>query len=118
MQLIEQGKIALDDPVSKYIPEFADLKIREKKDGVISITDATVPMTIEHLFTMTGGMNYNLGAAPIKEAIESNNATTLGIVRAMADIPLDFEPGAKYQYSLCHDVLGAVIEVASGMRFS
>lgn len=118
MQLVEQGKIALDDPVSKYIPEFANLKIRTKKDGVVTITDATVPMTIEHLFTMTGGMNYNLGAAPIKEAIESNKISTLGIVRAMAEIPLDFEPGAKYQYSLCHDVLGAVIEVASGMRLS
>ncbi len=116
MRLVEEGKIALDDPVSKYIPEFANLKVRNRKMG--TITDAKVPMTVEHLFTMTGGMNYNLAADPIKTACEAEGATTLSIVRAMADVPLDFEPGEKYQYSLCHDVLGAVIEIASGMRLS
>lgn len=116
MRLVEEGKIALDDPVSKYIPEFANLKLCDKNTGMI--TNATVPMTVEHLFTMTGGMNYKLSSAPIKAACEAEGSTTLSIVRAMADVPLDFEPGEKYQYSLCHDVLGAIIEVVSGMRLS
>ena len=116
MRLVEEGKISLNDPVSKYIPEFASLKVFDKKTGITS--DATVPMTIEHLFTMTGGLNYNFKVDPIKEACNAENPTTLSIVKSMAKVPLDFEPGSKYQYSLCHDVLGAVIEVASGMKLS
>lgn len=116
MRLVEEGKISLDDPVSKYIPEFASLKILDKKMKVLS--DATVPMTVEHLFTMTGGMNYNIGAPSIKEAMKNEALTTLDMIKEMAKIPLDFEPGSKYQYSLCHDVLAGVVEVVSGMRFS
>ena len=52
------------------------------------------------------------------EARKNPKATTLDIVNAMAQVPLFFEPGTHYRYSLCHDVLGGVIEVASGMRFS
>ena len=116
MRLVEEGKIALDDPVSKYIPEFDKLRVRNRKTG--EITDAQSVMTVEHLFTMCGGMNYNVDAEPLKIARAVDGATTLDIVRAMAEVPLDFEPGTGYQYSLCHDVLGAIIEVASGMRLS
>lgn len=116
MKLVEEGKIDLDAPVSKYIPEFSRLRVHNKKTG--EITDARSVMTVTHLFTMCGGMNYNLDAQPIKSAREKEGATTLDIVRAMADAPLDFEPGERYQYSLCHDVLGAIVEVASGMRLS
>jgi len=116
MRLVEEGKIALDDPVSKYIPEFEHMKIKDRKTG--EITDATVPMTVEHLFTMCGGMNYDIAAQPIKEACTVNGSSTLDIVRAMAKVPLSFEPGTHYAYSLCHDVLAGVAEVASGMRFS
>ena len=116
MRLVERGIIKLDDPVSKYIPEFADLKIKDRKTG--EIFDAKTTMTVEHLFTMSGGLDYNFKAAPIAEAIEAEGADTLSIVRAMAKEPLWFEPGENFKYSLCHDVLGAVIEVASGMRYS
>lgn len=116
MRLVEEGKISLDDPVSKYIPEFENLKIFDKKTGVT--TDATVPMTIEHLFTMRGGINYDINSEPIKESIAAGNTSTLDIIRAMAKMPLNFEPGSHYQYSLCHDILAGVVEVVSGMRFS
>ncbi|MBQ8849595.1 MAG: beta-lactamase family protein [Clostridia bacterium] len=116
MRLVEEGKISLDDPVSKYIPEFSDMFVYDKKTGVLS--RAKNVMTVEHLFTMSAGLNYNINATPIKEAAEKEGATTLDVVRAMAKLPLDFEPGERYQYSLCHDVLAAVAEVASGMRFS
>ena len=114
MQLVEQGKLGLDEPVSKYIPEFAHMKVMGKDK---TLTDAQKAMTIEHLFTMSGGMSYDLNTENIKAAKEKNG-TTLDIVKAMAKDPLFFEPGTRYKYSLCHDVLAAVIEVVSGMRFS
>ena len=114
MRLVEEGRIRLDDPVSKYIPEFAHMKVLQKDK---TITDAQNTMTIEHLFTMTGGMSYDLKTENIMKASEQNGST-LDVVRAMAKDPLSFEPGTRYKYSLCHDVLAAVVEVVSGMRFS
>jgi CubicO group peptidase (beta-lactamase class C family) len=114
MKLVEEGKIALDDPVAKYISEFANLTVRQK-DGTLIPAQST--MTILHLFTMSAGLSYDFNTQNIREAKESN-PTTLGLVRAMAKDPLLFEPGTHYKYSLCHDVLAAVVEVASGMRFS
>lgn len=114
MRLVESGVIALDDPVSKYIPEFEHLIIKNK-DG--SLVPAQNTLTVEHLFTMTGGLTYNLGTANILLA-KKFDTSTLHIVKAIAKDPLVFEPGTHYQYSLCHDVLAAVVEVASGIRFS
>ena len=114
MRLVESGVIFLDDPVSKYIPEFAHLKVKQK-DG--TIVDAANTMTIEHLFTMTGGLTYDLETPNMKEA-KAADLSTVDMVRRMTADPLVFEPGTHYRYSLCHDVLGAVVEVASGMRFS
>ena len=70
--------------------------------------------------SMQGGFTYNLGFEGIKRVRgESNNkATTREVVSALARMPLSFEPGENYQYSLCHDILAAVIEVASGKKFS
>lgn len=114
MRLVEEGKLSLQDPVSRYIPEFAHLTVKQA-DG--SLTPAQTPMTVLHLFTMTGGMTYDTKTEAILSAA-TPTASTLDIVRAMAKDPLRFEPGTHYQYSLCHDVLAAVVEVASGMRFS
>ena len=114
MRLVEEGKIALDDKLSKYIPEYEKMFIRNL-DG--SIVPAKNEITILHLFTMTAGLDYNLNSPPVKAAREANGST-LDIVKAMAKMPLGFEPGTRYRYSLCHDVLAAVVEVASGMRFS
>ena len=114
MRLVEQGIISLDDPVSKYIPEYADLTV-QSKDG--NISSAQNVMTVEHLFTMCGGLNYNISHELIKKAVVET-PSTLDIVRSFARIPLEFEPGTKYKYSLCHDVLAAVIEIATDMKFS
>ena len=116
MRLVENGTIKLDDPVSKYLPEFANLKVKDKKTGIVS--DARNTMTVQHLFTMMGGLDYNFKAEPIAKAIQAEGADTLSIVRSMAEVPLQFEPGENYTYSLCHDVLGAVVEIASGMKLS
>ncbi len=114
MRLVEEGRLALTDPVSKYIPEYANLKVKNA-DG--SITPAGNEMTVLHLFTMTGGLTYNMQTPAIMGAT-SIDSDTLTIVKAFTLDPLAFEPGSKYLYSLCHDVLGAVCEVVTGMKLS
>ena len=116
LRLIEDGKLSLDDPVSKYLPAYANLTVKQA-DG--SVAPAKNVMTVRHLFTMSGGLNYdmNRGGSPRIIAEKGIKAGTVEICNAYAEAPLDFEPGTHFQYSLCHDVLGAVIEVASGMKF-
>ncbi len=115
LQLFEQGVIGLDDPVYKYIPEYKEAFLI--KNGNKALAENT--MTLRHLFTMSAGLNYDMFKEPIKKVIAENpNAGTVDIVKAFVLSPLEFEPGERFQYSLCHDVLAAVVEVASGMKFS
>ncbi|MBR2293318.1 MAG: beta-lactamase family protein [Clostridia bacterium] len=114
MRLVEEGKLELDDLVSKYIPAFGEVQVLQK-DG--TLRPATTPITVRHLFTMTSGMNYDRDTEAIRQAVNAGEGT-VGIVAAMAKTPLQFEPGTRYLYSLSHDALGAVVEVVSGMRLS
>ena len=117
LRLVEEGKIKLSDPVSKYIPSFRSLTVRQP-DG--STKPCNTVMTVEHLFTMTGGIGPDhekmetLGEVLIKKP----EATAVEVISSFPNTPLYFEPGTRYQYGFCHDALGAVIEVASGMRLS
>ena len=135
LQLIEQGKILVNDPISLYLPEFAKMKLSaEALDtanaakiatggtvgeslSVASDGYARTPITIEHLLTMTAGLNYDLSAPYIKKALEEGRTSTRELVAALAETPLGFEPGTRYRYSLCHDVLGGLVEVVSGKSF-
>ncbi len=123
LQLLEKGKYAMHDPVCKYLPEFEKMKLDVQapyndeynlecnKNGY-----AKAPMLIRHLFTMTSGMSYNLSDEAIVKALADGKRTTRELVCAMADMPLGFEPGTRFRYSLAHDVLGALIEVWSGQK--
>ena len=111
MRLVERGIISLDDPVSKYIPEYGDVTVMGE-DG--TPRPAKEPMRVVHLFNMTGGMTYDRDESALAGCTDPS---TLGLLRMMAKRPLVFEPGTRYKYSLCHDVLAGVIEVASGMKF-
>ena len=115
MQLIERGAMSLDDPVSAYLPAFARMTVR---DGD-AVRPARRTMTIRHLMSMQSGLDYVTDSPAIVEAIERTNgqANTRELAEAKAAEPLCFEPGTNFLYSLSHDVLGAVIEVASGKRF-
>lgn len=115
MRLVEEGRLKLTDKVSDYLPAFGTLTVRQA-DG--TVVPATEPMRIVHLFTMTGGMDYDLNAPEINDAIAAGHTDTLRLCSAMANRPLWFEPGTHYRYSLCHDVLAAVIEVVTEMKFS
>ena len=114
MRLVERGLIGLDDPVSRYLPAFAGAYTM--KDG--QKTPLSRPMTIRHLFTMTGGLDYNLRRPAVKRLLAENpNADTVAVASVFPEDPLDFEPGEKFQYSLCHDVLAAVVEAVTGQSF-
>ena len=115
VRLIEKGLMNLDDPVSKYLPEFSSITV-QNEDG--SVTKAKNIMTVKHLFTMTAGFDYNLNNPAIAALREKNpDFSTREFARAMSEYPLRAEPGSRFIYSLCHDVLAAVCEVVSGMRF-
>ena len=129
MQLVEQGKIGLEDPVSKYLPEYGQMyydpnfKLGQwpfawpTKES--DLLPAKNPILIWHLMSMTAGLSYDTTAEPIKKLAEETNgeATTREMVRAIAQLPLLYEPGTRYAYSLAHDVLAGVVEVVSGMTF-
>ncbi len=117
MRLIQEGKLGLDDPVSKYLPAYETLSIRNP-DG--SVRPAKNVMTVRHLMSMQGGLDYDMMRGDVQEVLERSGgkAGTVELASAFAKGPLLFEPGTRYKYSLCHDVLAAVIETASGMRYS
>jgi len=113
MRLMEEGRLNLDDAVSKYLPEYEQLTVKTEDGGC---RPAKTVMKISHLLTMTGGLSYNVTHQAIREAASDGTASTRQMVASFAKVPLLFDPGEGYQYSLCHDVLGAVIEVITGMR--
>lgn len=114
MQLVERGVIGLDDPVCRYFPEYGKA-VYKQGDSLLPVGEK---LKIRHLFTMSGGLDYNCESDAIKRIKAANpNASTLEIIPAFAETPLEFEPGTKFRYSLCHDVLAGITELASGMSF-
>lgn len=116
MRLIEDGKLDPDAPVSDYLSEFKDVFIIENGNKIL-VGDK---MKVRNLFTMTAGLNYNLLRPQVKALIEKGGeySDTLHVISALAQDPLEFLPGDRFQYSLCHDALAAVIEAAADERFS
>ena len=116
MQLIERGVLGLDDPVAAWLPAYGTLTVR---DGDV-VRPAKRVMTVRHLLSMQSGLDYNMDTSAIRAALEATKgqATTRQLADAKALDPLSFEPGTDFLYSLSHDVLAAVIEAATGMRFS
>ncbi|MBR4235307.1 MAG: serine hydrolase [Clostridia bacterium] len=114
LRLMEEGKLDIDAPVSRYLPAYANAFVL--KDGKPCPPDTV--MTLRHLFTMSAGLDYNLRSDPIRKAAAQPDADTVSIANAFIESPLSFSPGQRYQYSLCLDTLGAVIEQASGMSLA
>ena len=119
MRLLEQGLFSMNDPLSAYMPEFKDMTVRKRtNDGREEIVPAKTPIRVKNLFNMTAGFDYNFGTPAVEEVKKATGGEcpTREIARAIAKSPLCFEPGEQWQYSLCHDVLGAFIEVVAGKR--
>lgn len=128
MQLWDKGCFQLSDPVSKYLPAFADMVVcHTREDGTEELRPATKPITIHDLLTMTSGITYS-GTGYIGDALEKLSQgiiqsrttdkpwNTLDYVNRLAKVPLRFEPSTEYLYSLGFDVLGALVEACSGKR--
>ncbi|USU03936.1 beta-lactamase family protein [Sphingomonadaceae bacterium OTU29LAMAA1] len=137
MILIEQGRIGLDDPVSKYIPAFRSMKVATAPETSLASVPAKTPITIRMLLTHTSGLTYNIIAkgallkeyerlgilpAAVNAAIEpgmrrARPATLAAFADQVAKAPLIAQPGTAWNYSVGLDVMGRVIEVASGQPF-
>ena len=115
MQLWEKGLFALEDKLSDYMPEFAHMTVRTEG----GIVPAQNPIRIHHLFEMTAGFSYDVRSPRLVKLREETGGVcpTREVARALAAEPLHFEPGTQYRYSLCHDVLAALVEVLSGQPF-
>jgi CubicO group peptidase (beta-lactamase class C family) len=128
MMLYEEGRLSLTDPVSRFIPAFKDTKVLAKSEaGVVTLEAAKRPSTIRDLLSHRSGLSYGfLDGSPVGEAYRrtgvSDGLTVTGgslaeNIDKLAQAPLQSQPGAEWHYSLGVDVLGRVVEVASGMPF-
>ena len=124
MMLVEEGKLLLDEPVSKYIPSFANVKVgvETKGEGGIKIEmviPASRPITIQDLMRHTSGLTYGSREGMVKKAYsdaklfdgEPDNAE---FAERMAKLPLAYQPGTTWEYSHSTEILGRVVEVVSG----
>ena len=115
MQLVEQGKLSLEDEVAKYLPAYKDVKVKTE-NGEEALK---WPLKVRHLVSMQSGLDYDLNRPGIVRVLneKGQKATTREIVDAFAESPLLFQPGTHFCYSLSHDVAAAVLEVVTGMSF-
>lgn len=124
MILWEEGRFKLDDPVARYLPEFARTKVwaGETETGAAILEEQRTPFTIRHLLTHTAGLTYGFSDShPVERAYKEANLFASPSIEAfsktLATLPLLFQPGSRYQYSMAVDLQGRLIEVLSGMPF-
>ncbi len=119
LHAMEEGKFLMGHPLWWYLPAFKDVKIkRYDEQGNLTFETAKDFIRIHDIFNMTAGLNYDCGSLEIREAVKNNpKAPTLEIASAIAKMGLDFEPGTRWQYSLCHDIVAALVESATGEKF-
>ena len=139
MILIDEGKLGLDQPLGEILPKFARMQVQVTPDGSLrEVRPAKTPITIRHLLTHTAGLGYSIvQKGPIKAAYEAaglvpgqvSKVQIPGLSRGapvgslalfadrLAELPLVYEPGTRWSYSVALDLMGRVIEVASGKPF-
>jgi CubicO group peptidase (beta-lactamase class C family) len=112
MQLVEQGKLGLEDPVDKYLPEMAKLPVFESFDaatGAYRLRPSTKPITVRHVLTHTSGLGYPFTSAILRDFKPRPGET-------YANGPLLFEPGERWHYGTSTDVVGRLVEKISGEK--
>jgi CubicO group peptidase (beta-lactamase class C family) len=122
MMLFEQGKWQLNDPVSKYIPEFANLQVAkvDPANGAVTNVPQNHPMTMRELMSHSAGFTYGVfGGTAVDKAYMDNKVFDRGaplktMIERMAKVPLLFQPGERWHYSLSVDVQGYIVEKLSG----
>lgn len=133
LMLLENGKLDLATPIAKYIPEFSDIKVCSEGGKNGTPVKATRPILVQDLLNMTSGYTYGAywEGAPLgehltsefiqelnKDCLKDCSLSTLDVAKRFSKIPLSFEPGTDYNYGFSADILAAVIEVVSGLKFS
>ena len=124
MMLVEEGRMQVSDPVSKYLPDIARMKVGVEKveagKPVLELIEPDHAMTVQDLMRHTSGLIYGsrgtslLNAAYVEAKIGSRDVSTEEFVASLSKLPLRFSPGERWEYGVSTDVLGRVIEVISG----
>lgn len=133
MTLYEEGMFALDDPIADYLPEFSNPMVCISATDIRDVIPAKTPVTIRQLLTMTSGIAYmafDPGEGPVQKALlqaikkmeadvaKGEKKTLQNLVEVIAQTPLCFQPGEHWLYGLSLSVIGRLVEVLSGRRFS
>jgi CubicO group peptidase (beta-lactamase class C family) len=124
MMLVEEGRLLITDPASKYIPAFANLKVGVVNGDKLDLAPLKRPITVQDLMRHTSGLTYGFtGGSPVQKLIKAanvvdSNRTLAENVDAMAALPLMHQPGEVWEYSLSTDVLGRIVEIVAGARLS
>ncbi|MBK6867461.1 MAG: beta-lactamase family protein [Burkholderiales bacterium] len=120
--LVEQGRLGLDDPIERYLPELGQRQVlRPGATRIDEVEPARRPITVRHLMTHTAGLSYGLfnpgtllNDAYRQASVHRPTLSNAQLVTELAQLPLAFHPGEQWEYSLATDVLGRLIEVVSG----
>ncbi len=125
MTLFEAGKFELDDPIAKYLPQLRQLKVvRKGATAADDVEDLVSAPTVRQLFCHNAGFSYGwiqesvIDAALLAADVMNPNIDLATMVDRLAEVPLAYQPGARFQYSVSTDVLARLVEVWSGARFS
>jgi CubicO group peptidase (beta-lactamase class C family) len=124
MMLVEEGHILLDEPLAKFIPEFAAQKVGVENNGKLDLVAAKRPITIQDLLRHTSGITYeHTGNGLVQQLYQQSRVRSRKISNAehaslVASMPLICQPGAEWNYSRSTDILGRLIEVVSGQSLS
>lgn len=120
VMLAEEGRLALGDPVSKYLPEFAGQQVAVEEQGGVRLEPARRGATVHDLLRHTAGLTYEfLGASAVQRQYEqadvvNRSRSNAEFCKVLAALPLAHQPGACWHYSRATDVLGALLEVVAG----
>ena len=125
MQMVEEGRLQVTDPVSKYLPEIGNMKVGTEVEGpdgkpMLRLSDPTRPMTVQDLMRHTSGLTYgNRGNSLIQQSymaakIGDRTATVEEMVSRLSKLALRFNPGDRWEYSVAVDVQGRLLEVLDG----
>ncbi|KDA01530.1 serine hydrolase domain-containing protein [Hyphomonas oceanitis] len=130
MMLADEGKLSLDDPVREYVPEFSDLRVLASPDGEPVKTVPAGEMRIIHLLAHTSGLSNSWTPGPLAPLYQKAGLVSASypydpdfagglteVARQLAEIPLQFQPGSQWLYSISPDIAGLVVERIKGQRF-
>lgn len=124
MMLVEEGRLSVLDPISTYVPAFADAKVGVSDGDDLALEPLARPITVQDLLRHTSGLTYGFtGAGPVQKltkagGVLSPKRTTAENVEAIAALPLMHQPGTVWEYSVSTDVLGRIVEIVEGARLS